>query len=113
MKRYLRYLALVSALALVLAACGDGEGGDTTTPAGRGHPTAETTTTAGGETTTSAAGESTTTGGGDGLPPVKACFVTDGWVSTTGASSVRMAGGSGRCGKWRGTTRPHPVGVVE
>ena len=41
MKRYLRYLALISALALVLAACGDGEGGDTTTTAG------EATTTAG------------------------------------------------------------------
>ena len=43
MKRYLRYLALISALALVLAACGGGgEEGDTTTTAGEG-----TTTTAG------------------------------------------------------------------
>ena len=42
MKRNLRYLALFAVLTLVLAACGDGEGGDTTT-------------TAGGDTTTSAA----------------------------------------------------------
>ncbi|MDF2729994.1 MAG: nucleoside-binding protein [Acidimicrobiia bacterium] len=63
MKRYLRYLALISALALVLAACGGEEGGDTTTTAGEATTTAaaEPTTTAGGETTTSAAGDTTTT----------------------------------------------------
>lgn len=34
MKRYLRYVALLGALSLVLAACGGGEGGGTTTTAG-------------------------------------------------------------------------------
>ena len=64
MKRYLRYLALISALALVLAACGDGEGGDTTTTAGEATTTAgDTTTTAGAEPTTSAGGDTTTTAG--------------------------------------------------
>ncbi|MET0566610.1 MAG: BMP family ABC transporter substrate-binding protein [Acidimicrobiia bacterium] len=78
MKRYLRYLALISALALVLAACGDGEGGDTTTTAGEATTTAgEATTTAGEETTTSAAGDTTTSGGETAFTPVKACFVTD------------------------------------
>jgi basic membrane protein A and related proteins len=63
-KRYLRYLALISALALVLAACGDGEGGDTTTTAGEATTTAgDTTTTAGAEPTTSAGGDTTTTAG--------------------------------------------------
>ncbi len=59
MKRYLRYLALVSVFALVLAACGDGEGGDTTTTAGEEPSTTageEVTTTAGEATTTTAAG---------------------------------------------------------
>lgn len=62
MKRYLRYLALFAVLALVLAACGDGEGGDTTTTAGEEPATTagDTTTTAGEETTTSAAGDTTT-----------------------------------------------------
>ena len=62
MKRYLRYLALISALALVLAACGGEEGGDTTTTAGEATTTAapEPTTTPAEETTTSAAGDTTT-----------------------------------------------------
>ncbi|HEX2405230.1 MAG TPA: BMP family ABC transporter substrate-binding protein, partial [Acidimicrobiia bacterium] len=77
MKRYLRYLALISALALVLAACGDGEGGDTTTTAGEATTTAGDTTTVAGETTTSAAGETTTSGGETAFTAVKACFVTD------------------------------------
>jgi basic membrane protein A and related proteins len=77
-KRYLRYLALISALTLALAACGDGEGGDTTTTAGEATTTAgDTTTTAGEETTTSAAEETTTTGGETAFTPVKTCFVTD------------------------------------
>jgi basic membrane protein A and related proteins len=61
-KRYLRYLALISALALVLAACGGEEGGDTTTTAGEATTTAaaEPTTTPAEETTTSAAGDTTT-----------------------------------------------------
>jgi basic membrane protein A len=58
-KRYLRYLAVLGVLSLVLAACGGGEGGDTTTTAG-GEPT----TTAGEEPTTTAGGETTTTAGG-------------------------------------------------
>ena len=72
MKRYLRYLALVTVLALVLAACGDGEGGDTTTTAG-GDPT----TTAGDEPTTTAGGETTTTGAEPSGDLVLACQVTD------------------------------------
>lgn len=48
MKRFMRVFAVLAALSLVLAACGDDAG--------------ETTTTAGGDTTTSAAGEPTTTG---------------------------------------------------
>jgi len=71
-KRYVRVFALLGALAMVLAACGDGEGGDTTTTAGE-----ETTTTAGEETTTTA-GEETTTTAGEELPePILACQVTD------------------------------------
>ncbi len=54
MKRYLRYLALISVFALVLAACG-GEEGETTTTAGEA-----TTTTAGEATTTAAEGATTT-----------------------------------------------------
>jgi basic membrane protein A len=70
-KRYVRVFAVLGALAMVLAACGDGEGGDTTTTAG------DTTTTAGEETTTTA-GEETTTTAGEELPePILACQVTD------------------------------------
>jgi basic membrane protein A len=64
-KRNLRYLALFAVLALVLAACGNGEGGDTTTTAAEEATTTaaeEPTTTAGGATTT-AGGETTTTAG--------------------------------------------------
>ena len=72
MKRYLRYLAIITVFALVLAACGDGEGGDTTTTAGE-----ETTTTA-AEATTTTAGEETTTTAGEVMPePILACQVTD------------------------------------
>lgn len=71
MKRYVRVFALLAALAMVLAACGDGEGGDTTTTVG------DTTTTAGEDTTTTA-GEDTTTTAGEELPePILACQVTD------------------------------------
>lgn len=57
MKRGPKLLALVGVLSLVIAACGGGEGGDTSTTAGE----VETTTSAAGEeTTTSAAGETTT-----------------------------------------------------
>jgi basic membrane protein A len=71
-KRYVRVFALLGALAMVLAACGDGEGGDTTTTAG------EDTTTTAGEDTTTTAGEETTTTAGEELPePILACQVTD------------------------------------
>ena len=57
MKRGLKLLALVGVLSLVIAACGGGEGGDTSTTAAE----VETTTSAAAEeTTTSAAGETTT-----------------------------------------------------
>ena len=74
MKRYLRYLALISVFALVLAACGDGEGGDTTTTAGE-----EPTTTAAEEPTTTAGEEPTTTTGGEepGGEAILACQVSD------------------------------------
>jgi basic membrane protein A len=71
-KRYLRYLGLIAVLSLVLAACGDGEGGDTTTTAG-----AEPTTTAGEEPTTTAGEEMTTTTGEPSGDLVLACQVTD------------------------------------
>jgi basic membrane protein A len=71
-KRYLRYFALVSVFALVLAACGDGEGGDTTTTA------AEEPTTSAAEEPTTTAGEETTTTAGEAMPePILACQVTD------------------------------------
>jgi branched-chain amino acid transport system substrate-binding protein len=57
MKRGLKLLALVGVLSLVIAACGGGEGGDTTTTAGEAEAT---TSAAAEETTTSAAGETTT-----------------------------------------------------
>ncbi len=59
MKRYLRFFAIVGALALVLAACGDDSSDETTTTVG----TTEATEAAGGEetTTTAAAEEETTT----------------------------------------------------
>lgn len=72
MKRYLRYFAVLTVLALVLAACGDGDGGDTTTTAA-GEPT----TTAGDEPTTTAAEEPTTTSGEPMPEPILACQVTD------------------------------------
>jgi basic membrane protein A len=61
-KRNLRYLALFAVLTLVLAACGDGGAGDTTTTAGEATTTAgeEPTTTAAEATTTSAAGATST-----------------------------------------------------
>ena len=73
MKRYLRYLALVSIFALVVAACGDDTGGDTTTITAAEEPT----TTAAEEPTTTA-GEATTTTAGEVMPePILACQVTD------------------------------------
>jgi branched-chain amino acid transport system substrate-binding protein len=54
MKRGLKLLALLAVISLVLAACGGGEGGDTTTTAGVDEPT-----------TTAGVDEPTTTVGGD------------------------------------------------
>ncbi|HEY5891357.1 MAG TPA: hypothetical protein VIW94_11755, partial [Acidimicrobiia bacterium] len=71
MKRYVRVIALLGVLTLVLAACGDGDGGDsTTTVAG------DTTTTVGEDTTTTA-GEETTTTLGETAEAVVTCLVTD------------------------------------
>ena len=72
MKRYLRYFAILTVFALVLAACGDGDGGDTTTTAAE-----EPTTTAAEEPTTTAAEEPTTTSGEPMPEPILACQVTD------------------------------------
>jgi basic membrane protein A len=72
-KRYFRYFAILAVFALVVAACGDGEGGETTTTAAAEEPT----TTAGEEPTTTA-GEETTTTAGEAMPePILACQVTD------------------------------------
>ena len=81
MRKHVRLLALIAALAMVLAACGDGEGGDTTvateTTATETTMTettmtettmTETTMTETTVTDTSAAGDAT---------PVTACLVTD------------------------------------
>ena len=72
MKRYLRFLAVLGALALVLAACSPSEGEDTTTTGEGGA-----TTTTAGDTTTTTAGETTTTAEDMEFTAVKACFVTD------------------------------------
>lgn len=58
MKRYMRFLAVFAVLALVLAACGDGEADETTTTQA---PAEATTTEAMDETTTSEAMDETTT----------------------------------------------------
>jgi basic membrane protein A and related proteins len=71
-KPYLRLLAIIAVLGMVLAACGDDEGGDTSTTAGE-----ETTTTAGEETTTTAGEETTTTVAMVDGEPVVTCLVTD------------------------------------
>jgi basic membrane protein A len=70
----MRYFAIFAILGLVLAACGDGAGDDTTTT----EATAEATTTeAPEETTTSGADEGTTTSMGDMGDAITACQVTD------------------------------------
>ena len=69
MKRSIRVFAALAALTLVLAACGDGDAGETTTTAGG------STTTAGEATdTTEATG---TTGGAPSAEAIKTCLVTD------------------------------------
>lgn len=82
MRKYVRLFALITALAMVLAACGDGEGGDTTvaetTPETTPDTTPETTTpeTTTPETTTPDTSTPDTTGGGEATA-VTACLVTD------------------------------------
>ncbi|REK24712.1 MAG: ABC transporter substrate-binding protein [Actinobacteria bacterium] len=71
MKR-IRLISIVGVFALVLAACGTGEGGDTTTTE------AETTTTAAGETTTTAGEETTTTADDMALPDLGGRTITVG-----------------------------------
>lgn len=73
MKRYMRFLATLAALGLVLAACSpadEGEGSTTTAA------TNETTTTAPMATTTTGEMMTTTTGGPE-VEPIRACQVTD------------------------------------
>ncbi len=75
MKRYARFLALIAALALVIAACGGDEGEGTTTTADAG----DTTTTESMDTTTTEADGDTTTTSGDMAEgdPIVSCLVTD------------------------------------
>lgn len=72
MKRYMRLLALVAALALVIVACGDGDDDGTTTTDAAGDTT---TTEAMGTTTTEAMG--TTTSSPEAGDAVVTCLVTD------------------------------------
>jgi basic membrane protein A len=73
----MRYLAIFSVLALVLAACGgDEEGGEETTTTEAAEET--TTTEAMEETTTTESMDETTTTSGEPMgEPIKACQVTD------------------------------------
>jgi rhamnose transport system substrate-binding protein len=74
MKKRTRWLALLAALALVVAACGDGEGGDTTTSA------SETTTTEAPDTTTTEpVDDTTTTGASEGPVAIE----SDGSITAT------------------------------
>ncbi len=68
MKRYLRLFAIIAALGMVLAACGDGDGGDTTTTEA---PVEETTTTE------AMVDETTTTEAMVDGEAVVTCLVTD------------------------------------
>jgi rhamnose transport system substrate-binding protein len=76
-KKRIRLLATLAALALVVAACGDGDGGDTTTTAGA----PETTTTAAPEPTTTEAMDDTTTTEASAEGPV--AIVSDGSITAT------------------------------
>ncbi len=69
MKRYVRVIALLGALTLVLAACGDGDGGDSTTTS---EAAVEETTT-----TEAMVEETTTTAAMAEGEPVAVCLVTD------------------------------------
>jgi branched-chain amino acid transport system substrate-binding protein len=61
----MRQLIILAVIALVVAACGDADGGSDTTAAG------DTTTSAAGEVTTTAGGGATTTAGGGEEGPIK------------------------------------------
>jgi basic membrane protein A len=74
-KRYLRFLAVFAALALVLAACGDDEADETTTTETADDAT--TTSEAMDETTTSEAMDETTTTGEPMGDAIVTCLVTD------------------------------------
>ncbi len=74
MKRQMRFFAIFAVFALVLAACGDGEGEATTTTEGA---EATTTSEAMDDTTTSEAMDDTTTTEAMDFEAVKVCFVTD------------------------------------
>lgn len=76
MKRYLRSLAILAALGLVLAACSPAdEGGDATTTTGAGEEPTTSEATEG--TSTTEAMSTSTTGATAEMTPVKVCFVTD------------------------------------
>jgi branched-chain amino acid transport system substrate-binding protein len=94
MMRSLKLLALLAVFSLILAACGGGEGGDTTTTAGGEEPT----TTAGGEEpTTTAGGEEPTEPGELGVieiaagEPIKIASLQaiSGDVASLGTDQVR------------------------
>jgi rhamnose transport system substrate-binding protein len=74
MKKRTRWLAPLAALALVVAACGDGEGGDTSTSA------SETTTTEAPDTTTTEQMDDTTTTGASEGP---VAIESDGSITAT------------------------------
>ncbi len=110
MKRGLKLLALVGVLSLVIAACGGGEGGDTTTTAGE----AETTTSAaGGDTTTSAAGE-TTTAPAEGLGTIEVAPGDP--IKIASLQSISGADGQPRaptrCGRSRSPSPTRPRSLV-
>ena len=71
MKRYIRYLAVFGALALVLAACSPSDADTTTTEATGGTQATEPTTDA------TEAPDATTTTAEPGPEAIKTCLVTD------------------------------------
>lgn len=79
LKRRLSLFALVAVFALVVAACGDDEGGDTTTTAGETTTTTEAMTTTTEAMSTTTAGETTTTTAPepDVGEDILACMVSD------------------------------------
>lgn len=82
--RFARLTALVSALTLVLAACGGDGAEDTTTTAAA----ADTTTTAAPDTTVTTAGATTTTGSGDDCAADNLDVVTPGQLTVATGEPV-------------------------